>query len=659
MFNPILSDKTNIKLSQAYDQMAYDLGEAVVLLKEAAAKTHSLSGELYGSSKGALLLSVPNALVRGAFSALDENGLVLPNQGKFNAHIVVMTPEEVSKTGGLSKITERGKHFHYNLGPLHEGPITNSFDFSKVWFLSVASPELAQFRKTYGLDSGPGKHGFNIVVALRKLGVLGRNEISKLAAEDTLPGGKADNLPDSDLERAAKAKEVIKAINAFSKQRNIDPNQALLLAGGSMYFRGLKDSINDIDFAHPALKDFTKQTIGKYELDGGPGSMPEDAYASDNLYGLNVQKPEAILSFYKFLNRPKDQQKIQMLSSLVSTKAASKDILPGGAADNMSDSKFNNKKLKNAQKHEMEHTNNPAIAKEVAKDHMLEDQDYYKKLEKIEKKSEIDPSQLMLVSGHSGAGKTTAARKLSEMLNLPLKSIDDYPEFKAFFKSDPTNKHLELIKGSPERKEFKRISRNAVRNTIANLEGPAVVEGGQISYMPSNFLSKYPNRVIVKTPLEQLLAQRLERVKSRQLTKGKPWDEEIAKTRNDAAKAIYKSNRSSMDRFSKIPGTVSHGSRDSIEKLIQLLNLQKEATVRTVMGHEPDANVTTPAAEDIAFLSGKPSKPKPKPVDNNKSKASIRKAFIEATKDTVGVDPSLKSASWNTVLKKLKELGKN
>jgi hypothetical protein len=55
MFNPILSDKTNIKLAQAYDQMAYDLGEAVVLLKEAASKTHSLSGELYGSSKGSQL----------------------------------------------------------------------------------------------------------------------------------------------------------------------------------------------------------------------------------------------------------------------------------------------------------------------------------------------------------------------------------------------------------------------------------------------------------------------------------------------------------------------------------------------------------------------------------------------------------------------------
>lgn len=818
MFNLILNAKTNAKIAEAYDQMAHDLGEAIVLLKEAAVKTHALSGELYGSAKGALLVSVPNALVRGAFSAIDENGLMLPNQGKFNAHIVVMTPEEVSKIGGLGKITERGKHFHYNLGPLHEGPMTSSFDFSRVWFLSVSSPELTQLRKTYGLDSGPGKHGFNIVVALRRLGVLGKNEVTKLADTSSTKLLGLLKQSETDLIRAAKAKEVLKAIKQFSKQRNIDPNQALLLAGGSMYFRGLKDNINDIDFMHPGLKDFTKQTIGKYELDGGPGGMPEDAYASDKLYGLNVQRPEAILSFYKFLNRPKDQQKIQMLEALVNAnvaspvkstmsqddvyslfkkslpknisskiqhvsgglpdvkglsdvdvgyvtadhknlmhlfpketkvehgldsslynvpgydravgfyatsnpssidkskthrevayglaakypellnkakdlkasglgtepawakvlnlkgdpyealldrsligtsvlKKATADIIPGGKADNVPDKAFNSNKLEEAQKHEMEHTNNPALAKEVAKDHMAEDEDYYEKLKKIEKKSEVDPSQLILVSGHSGAGKTTAARKLSEMLNLPLRSIDDYPEFRAFFKSDPTNKHLELVKGSPERKEFKRISRNAARDTIANLEGPAVVEGGQLSYMPSNFLSKYPNRVIVKTPLEQLLAQRLERVKSRQLSKGKPWDEEIAKKRNDAAKAIYKSNRSSMDRFSKIPGTINHGSRDSVEKLIQLLNLQKEATIRTRMGHESDADVVTPAAEDVAFLENKPAMPKEKKKEPSENTAKVRNAVVDATKETFGVDPTYKKAQWAEVLKKLKEFG--
>ena len=139
----------------------------------------------------------------------------------------------------------------------------------------------------------------------------------------------------TDEERAAKAKEVMKAIASFSKQRNIDPEKALLLAGGSMYFRGLKDEMNDIDFPHPGLKDFTKQTIGKYELDGGPGGMPADAYASDKVYGLNVQKPEAILAFYKFLNRPKDQQKIQLLNSLLNPNATDETTKSASAPGNV------------------------------------------------------------------------------------------------------------------------------------------------------------------------------------------------------------------------------------------------------------------------------------------------------------------------------------
>lgn len=183
-YNLLLSFEKNKELIQAYDDLAYTLGQAVAYThKEAAAKSNALSGELYAASDKSIMLSVPNSLVRGAFDAIDANGLSLPGKnGKFNAHIVVMTPEEVSKLGGVDKVTERGHHFHYNLGALHEAPITNSFDYSKTWFLSVTSPELSQLRKTYGLESTPGKHGFHVVVALRKLGVLGHNEVSKLAA---------------------------------------------------------------------------------------------------------------------------------------------------------------------------------------------------------------------------------------------------------------------------------------------------------------------------------------------------------------------------------------------------------------------------------------------------------------------------------------------
>lgn len=250
LFNFLHSFEKIAETSKAYDKIAYDVGEAFTYLKESSSKSNSLSGELYASSEGALLLSVPNSLVKGSFDALGERGVNLPKKnGRFNANILVMTKDEIKQVGGLEKITERGHRFNYNIGSLHEAPVTNSFDFSKVWFFPVSSSELSQLRKSYGLSPSPGKHGFHIVVALRKLGVLGNNNVSKLAA-------------------------------------------------------------------------------------------------------------------------------LQKLS----------DILPGGAADDMPDKKFDKKKLMHAQKHELEHTTNKAIAKEVAKDHMLEDENYYQKLQKIEKK---------------------------------------------------------------------------------------------------------------------------------------------------------------------------------------------------------------------------------------------------------------------------------
>jgi len=66
-------------------------------------------------------------------------------------------------------------------------------------------------------------------------------------------------------------------------------------------------------------------------------------------------------------------------------KRYNEDVLPGGKADNKSDRDFDPKKLQEGAKHELEHTNKKKIAKEIAKDHLVEDKQYYKKLKEIEK----------------------------------------------------------------------------------------------------------------------------------------------------------------------------------------------------------------------------------------------------------------------------------
>ena len=73
------------------------------------------------------------------------------------------------------------------------------------------------------------------------------------------------------------------------------------------------------------------------------------------------------------------------------------DVLPGGPADNISDDKFNAEALAKGIKHEMEHTENEQVAKEIAKDHLTESADYYDKLEEM-KLSGVDISIYRLMA---------------------------------------------------------------------------------------------------------------------------------------------------------------------------------------------------------------------------------------------------------------------
>jgi len=64
------------------------------------------------------------------------------------------------------------------------------------------------------------------------------------------------------------------------------------------------------------------------------------------------------------------------------------DHLPGGRADSRPDSDFDPAALAKGIEHELEHTDDPAVAREIAKDHLAEDPDYYEKLEFMESASE-------------------------------------------------------------------------------------------------------------------------------------------------------------------------------------------------------------------------------------------------------------------------------
>lgn len=148
--------------------------------------TWALSGMLQARTyKGEdwLILSVPNAIVRGIFDAMDVPGIELPGQkdGGLFAHITVMRPNELRTVGGAEALRqERGKMFNYGLGSLIELELPGGSEFDRCWYVRVHSTDLQNIRRSYGLPSLPDdEKDFHITVAYRRRGVLGRNVKTK------------------------------------------------------------------------------------------------------------------------------------------------------------------------------------------------------------------------------------------------------------------------------------------------------------------------------------------------------------------------------------------------------------------------------------------------------------------------------------------------
>jgi Mn-dependent DtxR family transcriptional regulator len=69
------------------------------------------------------------------------------------------------------------------------------------------------------------------------------------------------------------------------------------------------------------------------------------------------------------------------------------DKFKGGRADKAKESDFDPKELQEGIAHEMEHTDDPKVAKEIAMDHLAEDPEYYEHLEEMEEEEEEEEEQ--------------------------------------------------------------------------------------------------------------------------------------------------------------------------------------------------------------------------------------------------------------------------
>lgn len=96
-------------------------------------------------------------------------------------------------------------------------------------------------------------------------------------------------------------------------------------------------------------------------------------------------------AFFKLINDHEDfcESVLKFYPIEKVAKAIGKNLLneeiPGGLAEDKTEKDFNKPKLEEGAKVEKEHTDNKAVAAEIASDHLTEDPNYYDKLKKIEK----------------------------------------------------------------------------------------------------------------------------------------------------------------------------------------------------------------------------------------------------------------------------------
>lgn len=117
-----------------------------------------------------------------------------------------------------------------------------------------------------------------------------------------------------------------------------------------------------------------------------------------------------IQSFYRI------SASIEEESPLLNIIKNYEEQLSGGFADGKMPSDFDQSQLLRGMKIEMEHTDNPTLALEIAMDHLEEMSDYYTHLEQMEKEAE---------QTHGGKMKTTKAEVRMALASMGIEIIDD------------------------------------------------------------------------------------------------------------------------------------------------------------------------------------------------------------------------------------------
>jgi energy-coupling factor transporter ATP-binding protein EcfA2 len=221
------------------------------------------------------------------------------------------------------------------------------------------------------------------------------------------------------------------------------------------------------------------------------------------------------------------------------------------------------------------------------------------------KLSAADPSQTILITGHSGSGKSTLGKLLAEKLNLSLHRVDaqeSWDNLRADLEDRPDYERKALTPGSIENKKYIRDIRKIVGKSLKEINGPAILEGTQVTTLPNKQLQRYLANIVVGGDVEQSIAQRIQRMTDKAAKKGIVFSPEELEKKKSESRLVADSWHPGIEKFKQLPGVIKynhteHQSEPLIAQLQQIMSKNASALVVSgIHGDEPAGDV---AAEKL------------------------------------------------------------
>lgn len=219
--------------------------------------------------------------------------------------------------------------------------------------------------------------------------------------------------------------------------------------------------------------------------------------------------------------------------------------------------------------------------------------------ESSEKTAAADPKKTILITGHSGSGKSTLGKALAEKLNLPLHRVDaqtSWDDLRARLEKNPELERKALTPGTAENKKYIKDVRKIVHKSLKEINGPAVLEGTQLTTLPANQLKKYNANILVGGDVSQSIAQRLQRMTDKAAKKGITLSPEQLAKKIEESQLVAGSWHPGIEKFRKLPGVLSYNHTEHqidplVERLKQLMKKSEALVVSGIHGDEPAGNI--------------------------------------------------------------------